>query len=116
MMDAARPRQVLHLDYFHVGASGPLVGDSLDGRDGFRYIMETIDDLSNFVRLESTAIYTTVAMAKHQLRCCKAVGMREIRVSHTATRNKQGDIRVGKGSIFWPGFCRCVFAILSRYV
>ena len=81
-----RPGEVLHFDYLYVGDSGPLgKGDGLDERNGFKYILVMMDDLSNFVWLEPTESCTSASTAKHPLRWCKTLGVSEVRVSDTAS-------------------------------
>lgn len=46
---AVRLRQVLYSDYLRTGASGRLVVDGLDERDGFRYALVVMDDVSDFI-------------------------------------------------------------------
>lgn len=67
----ARPGQVLHLDYLHVRASGSLKEAGLDEWDGFRHILVTVDDSSNFVSLQPAVACTAVTIAKHLLRVVK---------------------------------------------
>ena len=44
-----RPGEVLHFECLYVGNSVPLGKDGLDEGDGFKYILVTIYDLSDFV-------------------------------------------------------------------
>ena len=61
----SHPRQVLHFDYLHVGASKPMEQEGLNERDGFKYILVIMDDLSNFVRLEPAGACTAAVTAQH---------------------------------------------------
>ena len=46
-MHGTRPGEVVHFDYLHVGASGPLGDDGLDEDEGYRYILVMTDGMSN---------------------------------------------------------------------
>ena len=45
------PNEVVHFDYVHVGESGPEASQGLSEDSGFRYILVTMDDLSNVVSM-----------------------------------------------------------------
>ena len=42
----------MHFDFLYVGESGPLGENGLAERDGYKYILVLVDDLSDFVWLE----------------------------------------------------------------
>jgi len=82
------PGQVLHFDYLYVGASGPMEQEGLDERDGFKYILVIMDDLSNFVWLEPAGACTAAVTAQHLVQWCKTIGVPETWVSDTASHFK----------------------------
>ena len=53
-MHGTRPGEVLHFDYLYVGDSGPLRKGGLDEKDGFKYILVMMDDLSNLMDVVGT--------------------------------------------------------------
>ena len=57
-------------------------------KDGFRYILVIMDDLSNFVSLEPAEACTAEVTAKHLLNWCKTMGVPRMWVSDTATHFK----------------------------
>ena len=62
-----RPSKVFLFGYLYLGDSGPLGKYGLDERDGFKYILVMMDELSNFVWLEPTESWTAASIAKHLL-------------------------------------------------
>ena len=87
-MYGTRPGEFFHFDYLYVGDSGLPGKDGLDEREGVKYILVMMDDLSNFVWLEPTESCTTASTAKHLLRWCKTLGVPEVWVSDTASHFK----------------------------
>ena len=83
-----RPGEVVHFDYLHVGASGPLGDDGLDEDGGYRYVLVMMDDMSNWVRLEPTEACTARLTAQHLLTWCKIIGVPGVWVSDTASHFK----------------------------
>ena len=57
------PNEVVHFDYLHVGESGPQVSQGLPEDGGFRYILDIMDDLSNFVLMEPVEVCTAEVTA-----------------------------------------------------
>ena len=57
-------------------------------KDGFRYILVIMDDLSNFVSLEPVEACTAEVTAKHLLNWCKTMGVPRVLVSDTAAHFK----------------------------
>ena len=53
-MHGTKPGEVVHFDYFHDGASGPLGGDCLDEDEGYRYVLVMMTDMSYWFWLEPT--------------------------------------------------------------
>ena len=53
-----RSGKVLHLDYLFVGDSGPLGENGLHEGDEFKYILDVMDNLNNFVWLKPTKFFT----------------------------------------------------------
>lgn len=45
---------VVHVDYLYVGESGPMGEEGLDEDESFKYVLVMLDDMSNWVWLEST--------------------------------------------------------------
>ncbi|CAM9761861.1 unnamed protein product, partial [Sphacelaria rigidula] len=60
--------EVVHFDFLHVGESGPLASQGLSEDVGFRYISVIMDDLSNFVALETVAVCTAESTAASLLK------------------------------------------------
>ena len=83
-----RPGEVVHFDYLHVEASGPLGDDGLDEVEGYRYILVMMDDMSNWVWLEPTDACTTRLTAHHLLTWCTIIGVPGVWVSDTASHFK----------------------------
>ena len=83
-----RPGEVIHFDYFHVGASGALGDDGLDEDGGSRYILIMMDNMSNWVWLERTEACTAGLTTQHFLIWCKIIGVSEVCVSYTASHLK----------------------------
>ena len=50
------PNEVVHVDYLHVGESGPQASHGLAEDGGFRYILVIMDDLSNSVLMEPVEV------------------------------------------------------------
>ena len=73
-----RPGKVVHVDYLHVGASGPLGDDGLDEDGRYRYILVMMDDMSNWVWLRPTEACTARLTAQHLLTWCKIIGVPEV--------------------------------------
>ena len=78
----------MHFDYLYVGESGPQASQGLSEDGGFRYILVTMDDLSNFVSMEPVAVCTTEATAVSLLTWCKTLGVPRVWVSDTPTHFK----------------------------
>ena len=53
-LHGTRPGETLHFDYLYIGDSSPLGKNGLDEGDGFNSTLVMMDELSNFVWLEST--------------------------------------------------------------
>ena len=83
-----RPGEVVHFDYLHVGASGPLGDDGLDEDLGYRYILATMDDMSSWVWLEPTEECTARLTAQHLFTWRKNTGVPEVWVSDSASHFK----------------------------
>ena len=89
----------MHFDYLYVGDSGPLGKDGLHEGDGFKYMLVMTDDLSNFVGLEFTELWTASSTAKRLLRWCKTLGAPELWVSDTALHFKSHVMKTLEGRL-----------------
>ena len=67
--------------------------DGLAERDGYKYILVLMDDLSNFVWLEPTESCTAAVTVQHLLTWCKTLGPPEVWVSDTASHFKNHVMR-----------------------
>ena len=83
-----RPEEVVHFDYLHVEASGPLGDEGLDEDGGYQYILVMMDDMSNRVWREPTEACTARLTAQHLLTWCNIIGVPEVWVSNTASHFK----------------------------
>ena len=66
---------LVHFAFLYVGSSGPEGREGLPEEDGFNYILVIMDDLSNFVSLESAEAWTAGITAKHLTNWCKTMGV-----------------------------------------
>ena len=80
-----RPREVGHFDTLYVGVSGPSGDNGQDEDGGYSYILVMMDDVSNWVWLESTGACTARSTAQHFLTWGKTIGVPEVWVSDTAS-------------------------------
>lgn len=83
-----RPGEVRHFDHLHMGESGPLGGEGMDGSRGFKYLLILLDDLSNFVWLEPADACTARLTAQHLLNWSKTRSVPDVWMSATATHFK----------------------------
>ena len=75
------PNEVVHFDCLYVGESGPQAYQGLSEDGGFRYILIIMDDLSNFMSMESVEVCTAEATAASLLTWCKTLGVPRVWVS-----------------------------------
>ncbi|CAM9972913.1 unnamed protein product, partial [Sphacelaria rigidula] len=80
--------EVVHFDFLSVGISGPEGANGLPEEDGFRYVLDIMDDLSNFVWLKPTEVWTADVTVKHLLHWCRTLGVPRVWASDTATHFK----------------------------
>ena len=83
-----RPGEVVHFDYLHVGASGPLGEDGLDEDEEYRYILVIMDGMSNWVWLQPTEVCTARLTVQNVWTWCKSIGVPEVWVSEIASNFK----------------------------
>ena len=81
-----RPGEMVHFDYLHVGASGRLGDHGFDDDKGYRYILVTMNDMSNWVWLELADAWTAHLTGQHFFSWGKIIGVPKVWVSDTASR------------------------------
>ena len=85
-------------------------------KDGFRYILVIMDDLSNFVSLEPTEACTAEVTAKHLLNWCKTMGVPRVWVSDTTTHFKNRVISQLSDAQRRPSVCCGLHPVIQWYL